>query len=107
MKGFSPDFNFSIFVHPLGLVQVTLKTGNWGYVRDSGHEATDKGQGWGYHPLKFADKWWDNGWNEFDKAQERKRNSYNDWKGTKLGDLTRGAVRPIEAFGSIRLTVNL
>ena len=107
LKGFGPDFYVNAFIHPLGYFQLTLKTPSFGYVRDSGRTAVDKGQGWGIKPLKFANEWWNDGVKGMEEARKREVNGFNDWKDTWFGDKTAGLIRPIEGFGSIKLLGNL
>ena len=107
IKGFSPDFYVNQYFNPLGYYQLTLKTPAMGYYRDSGHEATDKGQGWQTFPCKFPDKWWDDGVKGIEDGLARAKQGAANGMETYTGRMTAGSLMPIETFASIKTAVNL
>ena len=106
-RGFSPDFYCNAYYNPLGYFQITFKTPSMGYMRDTGHAAEDDGQGWQTFPCKFPQEWWASGMKQMREGASRARQGFANGGSTGLGAATRGAIKPIDTFASIKVAVNL
>ena len=107
IKGFSPDFYVNAYYNPLGYFQLTVKTPSIGYMRDSGHNADDNGQGWQTFPTKFPSDWWNNGIEQIESGLSRAKEGYQNWDEGYLGRMTAGDIKPIDCFASIKVSENL
>ena len=107
IKGFGPNFYVNAYLNPLGYFQLTIKTPSMGYVRDTGHEATDKGQGWQIQPCKFPNQWWASGIKEMKEGLSRAKEGAENGMETLPGRMTAGSFMPIETFASLKVSVNL